>query len=99
MAMLRRIRLKLKKNQETVAEAQGLIMSSLIYEYKQFDKALKLEQLEDLFDPDTDTYVEPFEEFITKHLNNSFNNAPSAQRMKLDFVKATEAELDELGVY
>ncbi|MBO3081182.1 replication initiator protein A [Mammaliicoccus sciuri] len=99
VAMLRRIRLKLKKNQETVAEAQGLIMSSLIYEYKQFDKALKLEQLEDLFDPDTDTYVEPFEEFITKHLNNSFNNAPSAQRMKLDFVKATEAELDELGVY
>lgn len=99
VAMLRRIRLKLKKNQETVAEAQGLIMSSLIYEYKQFDKAIKLEQLEDLFDPDTDTYVEPFEEFITKHLNNSFNNASSAQRMNLDFVKATEAELDELGVY
>ncbi|WP_436896550.1 replication initiator protein A [Mammaliicoccus sciuri] len=103
VAMLRRIRLKLKKNQETIAEAQGLIMSSLIYEYKQYDKEITLQELEDFLEPDTDTYVESFEDFITRNLNktfkNPYNDVPSAQRMNPDFVKATEAELDELGVY
>ncbi len=103
VAMLRRIRLKLKKNQETVAEAQGLIMSSLIYEYKQYDKEITLQELEDFLESDTDTYVESFEDFITRNLNktfkNPYNDVPSAQRMNPDFVKATEAELDELGVY
>lgn len=103
VAMLRRIRLKLKKNQETIAEAQGLIMSSLIYEFKQYDKEITLQELEDFLEPDTDTYVESFEDFITRNLNktfkNPYNDVPSAQRMNPDFVKATEAELDELGVY
>lgn len=103
VAMLRRIRLKLKKNQETIAEAQGLIMSSLIYEFKQYDKEITLQELEDFLEPDTDTYVESFKDFITRNLNktfkNPYNDVPSAQRMNPDFVKATEAELDELGVY
>ncbi|WP_436867938.1 replication initiator protein A [Mammaliicoccus sciuri] len=103
VAMLRRIRLKLKKNKETIAEAQGLIMSSLIYEFKQYDKEITLQELEDFLEPDTDTYVESFEDFITRNLNktfkNPYNDVPSAQRMNPDLVKATEAELDELGVY
>ncbi|QDR66115.1 hypothetical protein FPV13_14540 (plasmid) [Mammaliicoccus sciuri] len=103
VAMLRRIRLKLKKNQETVAEAQGLIMSSLIYEFKQYDKEITLQELEDFLEPDTDTYIESFEDFITRNLNKTFKNpysdVPSIQRMNPDFVKATETELDELGVY
>ncbi|WP_239745571.1 replication initiator protein A [Mammaliicoccus sp. F-M27] len=73
VAMLRRIRLKLKKNQETVNEAQGLIMSSLIYEFKQYDKEITLQELEDFLEPVTDNKTESFEEFLINHKEKYFN--------------------------
>lgn len=99
--MLKRIKLILTKKQETVEEAQGLLMRSLINEYKQYDKKLKLKTLEELFDPNTDTYLKTFDELIEERQNKLLNNKylPSAHSNNRIEINATVEELDELGVY
>lgn len=100
--MLKRINIKITKQKETIKETQGLIMSSLINVFKDYDKEVTLNKLENLFDQDTDTYVETFEKFIEKNTKNTFFNnkfLPSSHSNNSVEVNATEEELNALGVF